>query len=286
MDEQQENAYWPIGSIRGNLYIGTGAGKHLLMAVQKAKVSIKICSPYISPSLLSLLLDKEDDNVQVQCITQQIGTDAADKFGLKDTCTRLLKSHLHIDKEQEKLKERILKQARKSKVIGICFLGCSFVYWLLHIFFGGLTLPESTEESFWIFVSNFSVLIILSIYFFRKENQQVRYAQTINIWEYRYSFTKDLCLLKRDCEKFPHLKLVIVDEKVAYLGSLNFTCSGIKSHIESCIRIGNEEDQENQENQENVKALINCFDKLWQYCRKDSLSATVLGKYYSKELNP
>lgn len=277
MEEQQENAHWRIGPIYGNLYIGTGAGSPLLTAVEDAKVSIKICSPYISPSLLSLLLDKEDDNVQVQCITQKVGKNWADEFGLKDTCTRLLKSHLHIDKEQEKLKERVLKQAHKSKVIGICFLGCSFVYWLLHIFFGGLTVPESMEESFWIFVSNFSVLIILSIYFFRKEKQQVRYAQTINIWEYRYSFTKDFCILRQNCPKFPHLKLVIVDEKVAYLGSLNFTHSGIESHIESCIDIKNEA---------NVKSLINCFDKLWQYCRKDSLSATVLGEYYSKELNP
>lgn len=148
MEEQQENAYWRIGPIYGNLYIGTGAGSPLLTAVEDAKVSIKICSPYISPSLLSLLLDKEDDNVQVQCITQKVGKNRADEFGLKDTCTRLLKSHLRIDKEQEKLKERVLKQAHKSKVIGICFLGCSFIYWLLHIFFGGWLCRKAWRKVF------------------------------------------------------------------------------------------------------------------------------------------
>lgn len=57
---------------------------------------------------------------------------------------------------------------------------------------------------------------------------------------------------------FLHEKLYLVDAAVAYIGSLNFTDSGIYSHSETCLKI---------EAEDAIKALNEYYDKVFDEIR-------------------
>jgi len=52
-----------------DIYIGKGAGKKLLNDIRNAKSSIKIVSPYLSPLLISELIDLKKRNLEIGLIT-------------------------------------------------------------------------------------------------------------------------------------------------------------------------------------------------------------------------
>ncbi|MDD2278204.1 MAG: hypothetical protein PHI03_11855 [Bacteroidales bacterium] len=52
-----------------DIYIGKGAGKKLLIDIRNAKTTIKIVSPYLSPSLISELIKLQKRNLEIELIT-------------------------------------------------------------------------------------------------------------------------------------------------------------------------------------------------------------------------
>jgi phosphatidylserine/phosphatidylglycerophosphate/cardiolipin synthase-like enzyme len=67
--------------------------------------------------------------------------------------------------------------------------------------------------------------------------------------KYNYIFDTVICK-----GYFLHEKLYLIDDRIAYLGSLNFTEYGMVSHHETCLKI---------ENEETVKSLCEYYDKLF-----------------------
>lgn len=284
--------YWPIGKISGELYIGKGAGKRLLRYVDNAQKSVKVFSPYMSASFISTLFNKSEQGVNVECVTQ-IVSDTEDKqlskdtFGLDRIHRRCIKQTAYVNQEKQNEKERRLRNAHKSLKLSLGLLVAALLCFLLSIAsfqnFIAHSLSETIKESnrsfgvispalfFWLFI----FLAIFSLCVFLTANSNRKLAESISTSEFQYDFTKKFCLLSTRANKsgmpFPHLKLLIVDEKTAFLGSLNFTVSGINNNLESCVRI---------DDPASISQLSSCFNDLYEELKPYALSADYLGKYY------
>ena len=284
--------YWPIGKISGDLYIGKGAGKRLLRYVDNAQKSVKVFSPYMSASFISTLFDKSEQGVNVECVTQ-IVSDTEDKqlskdtFGLDRIHRRCIKQTAYVNQEKQNEKERRLRNAHKSLKLSLGLLVAALLSFLLSIAsfqnFIDHSLSEALRQGelsfgvispalfFWLFI----FLAIFSLCVFLTANSNRKLAENISTSEFQYDFTKKFCLLSTRANKsgmpFPHLKLLIVDEKTAFLGSLNFTVSGVNNNLESCVRI---------DDPASISQLSSCFNDLYEELKPYALSADYLGKYY------
>ena len=284
--------YWPIGKISGELYIGKGAGKRLLRYVDNAQKSVKVFSPYMSASFISTLFDKSEQGVNVECVTQ-IVSDTEDKqlskdtFGLDRIHRRCIKQTAYVNQEKQNEKERRLRNAHKSLKLSLGLLVAALLSFLLSIAsfqnFIDHSLSEALRQGelsfgvispalfFWLFI----FLAIFSLCVFLTANSNRKLAENISTSEFQYDFTKKSCLLSTRANKsgmpFPHLKLLIVDEKTAFLGSLNFTVSGVNNNLESCVRI---------DDPASISQLSSCFNDLYEELKPYALSADYLGKYY------
>ena len=284
--------YWPIGKISGELYIGKGAGKRLLRYVDNAQKSGKVFSPYMSASFISTLFDKSEQGVNVECVTQ-IVSDTEDKqlskdtFGLDRIHRRCIKQTAYVNQEKQNEKERRLRNAHKSLKLSLGLLVAALLSFLLSIAsfqnFIDHSLSEALRQGelsfgvispalfFWLFI----FLAIFSLCVFLTANSNRKLAENISTSEFQYDFTKKFCLLSTRANKsgmpFPHLKLLIVDEKTAFLGSLNFTVSGVINNLESCVRI---------DDPASISQLSSCFNDLYEELKPYALSADYLGKYY------
>ena len=284
--------YWPIGKISGELYIGKGAGKRLLRYVDNAQKSVKVFSPYMSASFISTLFDKSEQGVNVECVTQ-IVSDTEDKqlskdtFGLDRIHRRCIKQTAYVNQEKQNEKERRLRNAHKSLKLSLGLLVAALLSFLLSIAsfqnFIDHSLSEALRQGelsfgvispalfFWLFI----FLAIFSLCVFLTANSNRKLAENISTSEFQYDFTKKFCLLSTRANKsgmpFPHLKLLIVDEKTAFLGSLNFTVSGVNNNLESCVRI---------DDPASISQLSRCFNDLYEELKPYALSADYLGKYY------
>lgn len=284
--------YWPIGKISGELYIGKGAGKRLLRYVDNAQKSVKVFSPYMSASFISTLFDKSEQGVNVECVTQ-IVSDTEDKqlskdtFGLDRIHRRCIKQTAYVNQEKQNEKERRLRNAHKSLKLSLGLLVAALLSFLLSIAsfqnFIDHSLSEALRQGelsfgvispalfFWLFI----FLAIFSLCVFLTANSNRKLAENISTSEFQYDFTKKFCLLSTRANKsgmpFPHLKLLIVDEKTAFLGSLNFPVSGVNNNLESCVRI---------DDPASISQLSSCFNDLYEELKPYALSADYLGKYY------
>jgi len=68
------------------------------------------------------------------------------------------------------------------------------------------------------------------------------------------------------------LKLLIVDEKVAFLGSLNLTYRGLNQNVESCVEVSD---------QDTVQKLLQICQEIQE--RTECYQVHEIGKYYYGE---
>ena len=246
----------------------------------------------MSASFISTLFDKSEQGVNVECVTQ-IVSDTEDKqlskdtFGLDRIHRRCIKQTAYVNQEKQNEKERRLRNAHKSLKLSLGLLVAALLSFLLSIAsfqnFIDHSLSEALRQGelsfgvispalfFWLFI----FLAIFSLCVFLTANSNRKLAENISTSEFQYDFTKKFCLLSTRANKsgmpFPHLKLLIVDEKTAFLGSLNFTVSGVNNNLESCVRI---------DDPASISQLSSCFNDLYEELKPYALSADYLGKYY------
>ena len=91
-----------------------------------------------------------------------------------------------------------------------------------------------------------------------------KWYKSIKIYEYEYKTVLPIYFVKnphynynakRSGNKFIHSKIYIVDDEVAFVGSVNFTNSGFFKSYETCLMI---------ENKETVIKLSEYFDELYK----------------------
>lgn len=280
--------FWPIGKISGELYIGKGAGKRLLSCIENSKSCIKVFSPFTSANFLELIFSKADQGIQVECVTQIISDTESpysetDKFGLGRVYQQFIKQHTRMNPEKKEEKEYYSGRAKTYKSLSFLFGILLFILLTggVSLSFLGDSHPVLKHNQYFLFgmisLSCF-ILLYLSQKFSRKAKHTKNIAESIKISNHSYTLTKNFYIIPKNTPPhifpFPHLKLIIIDNRVAFLGSLNFTNSGLNNNLESCIRI---------DDLATIQQLTDCYTELYEHAKQHSFSVQYLGKYYFEQ---
>lgn len=194
-------------SDRTETYIGRGAGKEIDEEISKAKESIKIVSPYLSPSYVEDLLKLSKKGINVTLITSnEIEKDKSGNYSnLSDM--DLIKQQIITD-----------KKAKNERDKGMLYSGIGFGISLLLLLLS-LTLGF--------------ICIIISILVFS-------YFYRIKIYSYSYYSPIRLRVTLDEYhggKHFVHSKIFVMDDRIAFVGSVNYTHRAFKKSYETITRI-------------------------------------------------
>lgn len=215
-----------INNVLGDIYIGQGSGKMILDDMLKAKRSIRVMSPYLSAKLVDILLDRFNRGVHIELVTSN---EVEDHAHADKNSYRIIQQHKHVD---QRLKSR--KQFLYGA--GIVLMSISGVLAVTNL--PDLFSPTVQISDVLAFACFSGMLLI---------GQWMRNsAKGIRFWKYSYSslfpvkifgsyFTRKHPVRSKDFNL--HSKLYIIDDCIAYLGSVNFTRSGCLFNHETRIRI-------------------------------------------------
>ncbi len=202
-------------SNKDSIYIGRFAGKEIHEKIKNAKKSVKVVSPYLSPEYLKDLITLHKKQVDITLVTcDKIETNPYSDFKTSD----LLKEEKIQDNKAVKLKKAVLFYL-------IIIFGVFLMNLLLYIIFFSLLL---------IILTGISLIIglILLISYFLIETYSIKYTPLFRIKVFD-SHSGD----KPWSTNLVHSKIFIIDEEMAFLGSINFTYSGFKTHYETTIKV-------------------------------------------------
>jgi phosphatidylserine/phosphatidylglycerophosphate/cardiolipin synthase-like enzyme len=241
------------------LYIGRGAGKEIENAVRNAKKSIYIISPFLSPRLVDLLIKKNEEGVEVKLITC---VDFANRFTDKytDIYKKLVRQNVTEDQKALNKRSRLRKVSTLLALIAFLLLGAGYIdlYNQPAILFITAAVLGVASLLVWNYSSN------VAIYYYSYSSV----FKTKTIVDYVNSeISDDYCYL-------PHAKAYILDEELAYLGSLNFTEKGLNFSYESRMKITD---------RETVVKLVREFYWLGENDRTRYQDITKLGSKFYQE---
>ncbi|WP_051691669.1 phospholipase D-like domain-containing protein [Pedobacter borealis] len=200
-----------------DIYIGKGAGKKLMDDMRSAKYSVKIISPYLSPYLISELINLKDKNIDVKLITTN---NIEDFYGDRErNIYKLIIQKCNTDFDKQIIRNKWIKLAETLSYIsyGLIALLIALAYYFrdLKIFLG--------------FIPIIILFLIRGLYKIKTKN--------LRIYSYNYTqlfpFKVYMCNEKAS---LIHSKIYLIDGQIAYMGSLNFTASGTQHNHETRIR--------------------------------------------------
>jgi phosphatidylserine/phosphatidylglycerophosphate/cardiolipin synthase-like enzyme len=231
-----------------NIFLGRKAGIELLNELNNAKKSIKIISPYLSPSYINNLIEIKNRGINVSLITSD-NVETNDYVDFNHTDLIIQKQYVH---ENEKQQREIL--GKVLIVLGIISLICL-------LYFPG-----------------YSLLFILStvIVFYFYYNKAIYSYDYSSVFDIRVFFSQYSENDKKNTFMV-HSKVYIIDDKIAYIGSLNFTYSGIHNSYECISRISDKSE---------VNYLIDKYQKLFHNKRMKYKNINTWGsKLYDEPKN-
>ena len=204
-----------------DIYIGKGAGKKLLNDIQHAKSSIKIVSPYLSPFLISELIDLKKRNIDVGLIT----TDNIEDFygNYERNIHKLIIQNRETDSQavdqRTKWKDIVKILTYITVGLSIALIGLTYYIQDIKVSFGLIPLT----------------ILYLTIRLFKSKvrNKRIYSYWYSQLFPFKVYMSPDST---PDSDTFIHSKIYLIDDKIAYLGSLNFTASGTKYNYETRIR--------------------------------------------------
>jgi phosphatidylserine/phosphatidylglycerophosphate/cardiolipin synthase-like enzyme len=193
--------------------LGRGIGGEILKEIKKAKTSVKIVSPYLSPDYIKELIRLHNKGVDITLITcDNLETNQFSDFKSSDII------------KKEKIENINLKKIKKSLyIISIILFLISIVSSLIIAF-----LPD-------LFFISIGLLVISLILFVA--------GFIINDYKYNYHPIFKLKVFDSKSGINPqstnliHSKIFLVDSKILFLGSANFTYSAFKTHYETIIKV-------------------------------------------------
>jgi phosphatidylserine/phosphatidylglycerophosphate/cardiolipin synthase-like enzyme len=204
-----------------DIYIGKGAGKKLLTDIRNARESVKIVSPYLSPFLITQLINLQQRNLEVELIT----TDNIEDFNgsHEKNIHKLIVQKRVTNKIALEKREKWKKIVRILNHIGFWFLAVSIIsaYYLQDIIVAYGIIP-----------------ILLSFLIAEHFRRRIRHKRIYTYW-YSQLFPFKVYMTPYSDSRSDttiHSKIYLIDDQVAYLGSLNFTASGTKYNHETRIR--------------------------------------------------
>lgn len=227
------------------IYLGKNAGEKIFYAIKNAEHFVKIVSPYLSSSYVKELVKLSEKGIKITLITSDgINEDDFSDFKLSD-----------IIKKKE-IYDEALKH--KKKLISNISLIMFFVSLISFIPF--FTSPYLIIIP--IIIITISITGMVISYFIKPLNYQY------------YSIFRLKVFLSNPIDKprskeLIHSKIYVIDDKIAFLGSANFTYSGFKKHYESVILV---------EDTNAVKNISNEVENLFNSEYLGSKSIDELGK--------
>ena len=201
-----------------DIYIGTGAGCKLDKDLKEAKKSIKIVSPYISLEKLKELISYKEKGVDIHLFTLRNSLNKLNDDFLRKILIQERTTDIKAENNRQKQKKRL-------KIIKILlFVSIVFVSMLIYLTNSVLNL--------------FLVTPIFLLYLYMKKiKNKIRITQ---IFSYKYTNLFDINVYSDknnlNGNTFIHAKIYIIDEKIVYLGSLNFSNNGFSLSMETRIR--------------------------------------------------
>jgi phosphatidylserine/phosphatidylglycerophosphate/cardiolipin synthase-like enzyme len=206
-----------------DVYIGRGAGKKLMSEMASARTSVRIVSPFLSEHLIGGLEELHEKGIQVELITVE-GNSRREHEAL----AALLQQHVHVDG----IARNRSKRMRIALRMGYAFVGFGMVC-------GWYFLSQRLVIAMLYLLAGMGVLG-LSLVLLRKAIRNIR------IYSYSYASKFPLKVIRNydDHEQrttYLHSKIYIIDNQIAYLGSLNFTFGGTESNYESRVRLTDRE---------------------------------------------
>jgi phosphatidylserine/phosphatidylglycerophosphate/cardiolipin synthase-like enzyme len=202
------------GESRCEFYLGQNAGTELLQDLQRARRSIVVVSPYTSPEFLERLSERQAAGVHVTLVTT---TEAGRNVG-----PALVEQIRHTD---DRAVERRTNGMRAAITI-MAVMGATALW------FAG--------QQQWMAMGA-AILAVAAAGFGYKRAEEMRVFSysyrypysTVRVFESPYGRGRPAQNPRRVTV---HSKAYVIDEQVAYLGSLNFTSSGMTHNYESCVR--------------------------------------------------
>jgi phosphatidylserine/phosphatidylglycerophosphate/cardiolipin synthase-like enzyme len=215
-----------INNVVGDIYIGKGSGKMILEDMLAAKKSIRVMSPYLSAKLVDVLLDRFRTGVHIELVTSDEIEDH--KQPEAKNCYQIIRQHRHVD---EQLKSR--KELFYWSGIGVLLLFGFIALTKLAVLFS-----PAAGFSHYVQFAAFAGMALFGEYLWRQ-------ARRMSFWYYSYSSLFPIKIFysyfsRKHSDRSRafglHSKLYIIDDCIAYLGSVNFTRSGHFFNHETRIR--------------------------------------------------
>ncbi|MBS3092365.1 phospholipase D family protein [Candidatus Pacearchaeota archaeon] len=196
------------------IYIGKYAGDEIIKEIKSAKSSVKIVSPYLSGNYVKELIHLHKKGRKITLIT-------SDNIAENKKYSDFSASDLVIKNETIDL---TLEKKRKN---GITY---SIILLIISLF----TLINSVIFSIFfnpsIIILFFSIISL--IYYHALEIKRTEYTPIFRIKVFDSKSGE-----KPWSTELIHSKIYVIDNALAFLGSVNFTYSGFKTHYETMIKI-------------------------------------------------
>ncbi|WP_155844970.1 phospholipase D-like domain-containing protein [Chryseobacterium daeguense] len=204
-----------------DIYIGKSAGKKLMEEIRCAKRDVKIVSPYLSPFLIKELIYLHSKGIDIHLITTD---EIEDFYRYEKNIHKLIIQEKRTDQKAKETRDSLISSA---KTLLFTIIGLGFVLLSLMIFLKEIKLA-------------FGFIVVVLLFLVR--DFMIKRIKNMRIYRYSYRQLFPFKVFispksKNSYNKtFIHSKIYIIDNEIAYMGSLNFTGNGVRENHETRIR--------------------------------------------------
>lgn len=213
-------------SVSSDIYFGKGAGTKLLHDLRNASKSVKIVSPFLSPNYIEDLIRLKENGVDIRLIT----TDEIEDY--KNTekgklIKKLIIQNRNTNEDAKRKRERLIKINNWILPLWIItFVASAFTAIYFRKFDYLLGLPVA-----------FILFIIYFLLHSRIKSILVYTYSYQQLFPFKVFISPQNANFKNISKYYIHSKIYIIDDLVAYIGSLNFSRGGLEFNFESRVRI-------------------------------------------------
>lgn len=216
---------------------GKGVGDQIYDAINDAKHSVLVITPYISQGYIDFLLRKKEEGVNVSLVT----TTDAQRGKLDEICKKIVVQHCVTDEKKMEFKKQAKNWCLLSALVSL-LIGFTGLVW--HSFHNNFPLLKELNR-FWHDDTILIITIACALFFcYALYNKFHR----IKVFSYFYStkfpfvvvpsiYSKNIPSITPVLESFVHAKIYVVDNRDIFIGSVNLTKSGLRYNIESFVKI-------------------------------------------------
>ena len=226
MKKDNKRFYFRIDSERNEsveIYVGQNAGRQLNQDILNAKEEVLIISPYIDEAKVDDLINLKNRKINIRLAFSDLR-----ESQYHNILRKLIHQHRTTDVET---KEKCRKQKDLFLIIAIAAMSLG-IFLLLFFILNFNDKINLTRNYIILFLSLVSFVVF---YLGWKKKKKIEKTE---IYSYQYAENLNFKFIRNNnLEKFIHSKIYIIDRKVAYLGSLNYTNNGFTKNFETRIRI-------------------------------------------------